>query len=195
MTALPGTAAAGIEPSPFKPEINQLEATQNRLLSASDRIVKVLSCPPDDNMPCPDLNGAVNRLTAIDKKLVLVEGIVRSVVEEVLATPPDDNTPFRVDLIPPLVGVQAAASKIVTDIEAVLATPPDDIHPDFIAALQGVQGSAQMIVTNTQTFIRQLSGDVDCQLVTDPDECDAYANCRWIPSPTNPELGYCDFNP
>ena len=65
MSLFCANAYAGIEPSPFTPEINQLGAVSNGLNSCLDRVNKVLSSPPDDVIPSPNVNGAVNRLEAI----------------------------------------------------------------------------------------------------------------------------------
>ncbi|MBT8350755.1 MAG: hypothetical protein KJO26_05925, partial [Deltaproteobacteria bacterium] len=82
-------AIAGTEPSPFKPEINKLNAVTNNLSSIHNRINKVLGSPPDDQSPSPNVNGAVGRLSAMDHQLVLLDGMVESIKNEVLGTPPD----------------------------------------------------------------------------------------------------------
>ena len=84
-----GAATAGIEPSPFKPEINKLDAVSHNLASIYDRIEKVLDCPPGDQKSCPNVKGAVGRLYAINNKLLRLDGRVTSVADEVLDTPHD----------------------------------------------------------------------------------------------------------
>ena len=70
-------AIAGVEPSPFRPEINQLGAVVNSLNSIHDQINRVLGKPPpDDSIPGPDINGVVNRLAAMDNKLYLLDDMV-----------------------------------------------------------------------------------------------------------------------
>ncbi len=48
-------ATAGFEPSPFKPEINKLYASENKLSAIENVVIKSLDNPPVDGAPSPDL--------------------------------------------------------------------------------------------------------------------------------------------
>jgi 16S rRNA A1518/A1519 N6-dimethyltransferase RsmA/KsgA/DIM1 with predicted DNA glycosylase/AP lyase activity len=80
---------AGIEPVPWKPEINKLNAVENNLRSIHERINRVLTIPPEPFTPSPNVNGAVGRLSAMENQLLLLNGLVFSVMDEVLQIPPD----------------------------------------------------------------------------------------------------------
>lgn len=200
LTVLSKTATAGIEPSPFKPEINQLGAAVNILESADNRISKVMATPPDDIMPGPSLEGAVNRLGAINNQLNSVEDMINSLVAEVMGTEP---SPFRVDVIPALQAVEATATQITTNIETVMGLEPcpfsvavviAGIEPSpFIDALVGVQCSAQSIVDTTREHIRVITAADACNAVINPELC--VPPCQWVVPdvPTNP--AYCSYNP
>ena len=125
---LSSLALSGTEPSPFQPEINQLGAVTNILHSADFRFAKTLAHPPDPCVPpdpCnnPDLNGALNRINAINNQVMSADDMVRSMIEEVMGFEP---TPFREDLIPALEIVRGAAQGIAT--KALEFTPPPDVN-------------------------------------------------------------------
>ena len=126
-------AHAGIEPSPFKPEINKLGAVTNNLTSIHDRIIKVLSCPPGKRSRCSKINGAVNRLSAVEKQLIRKGVRITSVFENILSTPSDDIHP---DTLLVLSEIRDAAQGISDSIDAYFATPPDNTTPvEFIDML------------------------------------------------------------
>ena len=82
-------ARAGFEPSPFQPEINQLGAVANILHSADFRVAKSIAHPPDPCVPpdpcnSPDLNGAVNRLEAMNNQVSSADDMVKAMIEEVM---------------------------------------------------------------------------------------------------------------
>lgn len=149
-------AWAGIGTSPFQPEINQLGAAQNSLESIANRTTKTIDNPPIEGQASPALNGALNRLEAINKQLNSVRGFISSTVEAVLGIEP---SPFREDVIPALEGVQGAAQGIADMIDEYLSLPIDPCIPvDFINALCGVLNSANMIVNETTEYIYELQG-------------------------------------
>ena len=188
-----GVATAGTEPSPFTPQINQLGAAENILVSAGSRIVKAMDHPPDPVVPSPNLEGALNRLGAINKQLVSVDDMVASIIEEVMGLEPSPFQPLA-DLVPALSGVRNAAQAIVDEIEARMGLEPIPFVPAFEEGLRTVQSAAQTISTHTQTYIDQINCDVNCLEIESPAECEAFVCCVWIPS-DNPELGYCDIDP
>ena len=87
-------ASAGIEPEPFQPEINQLGALENILVSANSRINMAIENPPDPFTPSPDVNGAVNRMEAINNQLVSVDDMVRSMLVQYSNEAPGSNIRF-----------------------------------------------------------------------------------------------------
>jgi len=181
-------ALAGIEPSPFQPEINQLGSAQNILISADNRIVKVMGIPPDPYEPSPDLNGALNRLKAINKQVNNVRGFISNTVEAVMGF---DPSPFREDVIPALEEVRAASQGIVDKINAYLSYPPDPYIPvEFINALGGVLDSANIIVNETIQYIQQLQGEctLPCTEHTTQAGCESIG-CVWYAFPG--ATGYC----
>lgn len=200
LMAIPATAIAGIEPSPFKPEINQLGAAVNILNSADNRILKVMATPPDDTEPGPGLEGAVNRLAAINNQLYSVEDMINSLVTEVMGTEP---SPFRVDVIPALQEVVAAGTRITTNIEQIMGVEPcpfltgaviEGTEPSpFIDALVGVQCAAQSIVDTTANHIRAITAGMDCSAIVNPELC--VFPCLGIPSNVPTHAGPCGYDP
>lgn len=190
-----GVATAGVEPSPFQPEINQLGAAENILISAKTRIVGAMEVPPDPCCPSPDLEGAVNRLGAINSQLMSVDAMVTSIIDEVMGVEPEPFSDLP-DLAPALIGVQGAAQVIVNEIEARLGFEPTPFVPDFRDALVEVQGSAQTISTNAETYINQLCpvGTNICLEISSLAECESNICCDWFGN-DNPEGGYCDLHP
>lgn len=130
-------ATAGVEPTPFLPEINQLGAVVNSLDMINNRIEMVLALPTDDQAPGPDGTGAVNRLGAIDNKLALLSNIVYTIGAVVLAAPADEQ---KLAVAEAMVFVADAAERIAGSIDN--AVLPDDLYLDFITALEMVRESA-----------------------------------------------------
>lgn len=189
-----GVANAGFEPSPFQPEINQLGAAENILVSANSRIVRSMDHPPDPCCPSPDLEGAVNRLGAINTQLMSVDAMVTSIVDEVMGVEPEPFSDLP-DLAPALTGVQGAAQTIVEEIEARLGFEPSP----FRDALVEVRGSAQTISTHAENYIEQITcpGGVEicyAQELQEQEECGKYACCTWFGN-DNLGAGWCAPNP
>ena len=148
-------ATAGTEPSPFKPEINKLNAFDNHLTAIQEIVNRVLACPPDDNMP-----GTVRRLSAMDRQLYLLDASVESLVEEVMGTPSDDQHDWN-DVVPALTSVKDTAQGIVRSIDdPYLGCPPDDQRS--ADALEQISLTADMLVENATQYIGDLSGEVNC---------------------------------
>jgi hypothetical protein len=172
------TATAGVEPSPFLPEINQLGAVVNSLDSIHNRIEMVLAIPPpDDQAPGPDVTGEVNRLEAIDNKLVLLNDMVYTIGEEVLAAPADEQ---KLAVAEAMVFVADAAEGIAGSID--YAVLPDDLHLDFKAALDMVLGSAMDLMATALFWNRQLSEIPvdDCADYENQTDCE-FNGCLWLP--------------
>ncbi|MBT8089975.1 MAG: hypothetical protein KJO01_07185 [Gammaproteobacteria bacterium] len=191
-----GVATAGVEPSPFQPEINQLGAAENILVSANSRIIKAMDHPPDPVVPSPNLNGALNRLDAINRQLVSVDDMVASMIEEVMGFEPSPFHPLS-EIVPAIAGVQGAALNIVEEIDARLGFEPTPFVPEFEAKLLSVQSSAQGIETNTQNYINQIDCDPNaCMGIDSRTECESIVCCVWISTDNNedPDFGYCDID-
>jgi hypothetical protein len=145
-------ATAGIEPSPFKPEINKLYASENMLSVIENVVTITIANPPVDGAPSPNLNGALNKLATTDIRVGSVSGFITSIYEEVMGTEP---SPFRIDLVPAFEAVKGAAQDIVDVIGRYV--PPGEVPSQFIEALGSVKGSAQIIVDNAQQYIGEIS--------------------------------------
>jgi len=187
-------ALAGVEPSPFQPEINQLGAVENVINSTYERIVKVMDMAPVLDEPSPNLNGAVNRLDAIDKQLMSADDIIFSVIAEVMGVEP---TPFREDLIPALEAVRDAAQAIDNEINVFLPPTGADgqILPKlFVTALTHVQVSAQDISTHAQDYIDAISSpDGDCASYDNEEVCEADLSCDWKFADNIDQQGRCVY--
>ena len=182
---LSGLALAGIDPQPFRSEINQLGAVANILNSALNRIEKVMGVDPEPFEPHPNLNGALNRLEAIDNQLVSANDMVISIAEEVMGV---DPVPFYEGVVTALEGVKDAAQSIVVSIN--LRLPVDDTTP-FGTAVRDVRTSAQKIVDTAQFYIDELSGEpphIDCSGIKNPDICNNTGGaCVWVDG----DPGFC----
>ena len=60
------TTDAGVEPTPFHVEINQLESIGNNFKNLTRQLDRILAHPPDADPPHGDLNGALGKLSAMD---------------------------------------------------------------------------------------------------------------------------------
>jgi hypothetical protein len=148
-------ATAGIEPSPFKPEINKLNALNNHLTAIQEIVNRVLACPPNGN-----IQGTVRRLLAMDRQLYLLDASVEPLVEEVMGTQPDDQHDWN-DVVPALTSVKDTAQGIVESIEVpFLDCLPDDQR--LVDALEQIRLTADMLVKNATQYIGNLSGEVTC---------------------------------
>jgi len=157
------TARAGVEPSPFQPEINQLGAIANILHSADFRVAKSIAVPPDPCVPpepcnSPDLNGAVNRLEAISNQVSSADDMVKAMIEEVMGFEP---MPFHVgDLIPALEVVRDAGVLISARIGDF--TPDPNLAPDYLDALEEVKSKASDVVETAELGIDEFGMQCPC---------------------------------
>jgi len=181
---------AGVEPSPFQPEINQLGAVANILSSADIRVFKTMAHPPDPCVPpdpcfppdpcyppdpCKDLNGVVNRLEAINNQIGSTQNMILSMINEVMGFEP---MPFQ-DLIPPLEVVRDVAEGIVDRIGGY--DPTDPVAPEFLEALWNVAGSAALLVETVDDGIVQLLDEPMCGGIEDAEICVVTTGCFWDP--------------
>lgn len=188
---LSGTAVkafARTEPSPFKPNINQLGAVENILNSAKNRVEKVLS--KQSGVPGPSLKGTVNRLEAITEQLTSLDDKIFSIIEEIMGVEP---TPFhpRSEVVPALETVRDAAQSIVDSINA---SPVAKMSDGSIWAVEDVRESAQDVADNTQSYINLFSDfNIDCDSITTRSECEEEPSCDWVFNGFDPaDPGHCE---
>jgi len=148
---------AGVEPSPFQPEINQLGAAENILLSIGHVVIKTIdtaSFDADNN----SLNGALNKLEATNTRLESVSGFITFIREEVMGVEP---SPFLGDLVPALEQVVIVSQQIVSSLEPYLGTGANmNLPQEVIVKLVEIQNSAVGIESYTQSFIKDLNGSL-----------------------------------
>jgi hypothetical protein len=135
-----GSVYAGVEPSPFRSKINQLNSVVNSLDSIDMRLERQLS---DNQMPSP--NGLVGLLNAMGNELLVLNRKVSKVLER-LGTAPDDQHVYDA-----LMGVKSVAAVIVERAREGFAVPSDDIRLND--ALAQVRMNAQDIVDNINAFL------------------------------------------
>jgi hypothetical protein len=166
-------ATAGIEPSPFKPEINKLNAFNNHLTAIQEIVNRVLACPPNGKIP-----GTVRRLSAMDRQLYLLDASVESLVEEVMSTQPDDQHDWN-DVVPALTSVKDTAHEIVRSIDDwYLDCLPDNQR--LVGALEQISLTADMLVENAIQYIGDLSGEVNCEDLLTKENCHLSSPpCMW----------------
>ena len=173
LTMFGNVALAGLDPSPFTPQINKLNAIEESLNSINTVVMKRLSIPPDPVEPSPNVIGTVNNLEAKNRQLILLNGFLDSVMEEVLGIPPD---PIR----PALEGVRDAAQGIADIISAFLDIPPDPYYPEFLSALEDVLYSAQVLADNASYYLDQMIDCGACGEITTQADCEGASGCYWI---------------
>ena len=129
----PRIAFAGTEPSPFQPQINQLQEVVNELNSVENRLQTTLESPADDN-------GLIDQLESMTDKLTLINGKVQEVQQQ-LAMPPDP-----VDVSDAFRSVRDNTQEIVYIANEFLEQPPDPCTPEFIGALETLNGEAVSLI-------------------------------------------------
>lgn len=170
---------AGIEPSPFQPQINQLYASENMLRAIEHVVLQTQENPPIEGQPSPSLTGALNKLDTTGERVTSVSGFITSIYEEVMGTEP---SPFRPDIVPALESVQWAAEDIAAAIRDYLRTPPSGVPEAFLGSLDSVAGSAEFIVNEVQLYIEELTGTppIDCAGIQDEATCNNTGGaCVW----------------
>ena len=163
LTSVATPALAGIEPQPWKPQINKLNAVANDLAQINGRLNDVLmrfgvvpsarhaqmtgvpTPVPAGVEPSP-FRGAVGKLNAMSHQLgVLYDRVNR--VTAVLGSPPYDGR-----LLDALRNVRDEAQAIVTEIR--LGIPPGGVSdPRVREALGNVNDGAQGIINLIDTFL------------------------------------------
>ena len=152
----PASLYAGVEPSPFQPEKNQLEAVVNVLNSCLDRVQKVLVPPNPIIIPGPALNGAVNKLEAIDRQVNSLNDFVADTIYSVMGVEP---SPFMGEISPALTNIGDVSEAIVTFIiehppDPCLPTDPGGVPPEPCSelniALMNLEDSATTLIDTVE---------------------------------------------
>lgn len=154
---LSGFSLAGFEQSPFRPEINQLEAAVNIINSDNNRVIQMVVSPPEYGLSSPNLNGALNRAEAVYRQLESVNGFISDIVYSVMGV---DQSPFRKDIVPELENARDAAQTLVNSIED---NPLEvgEVPDEFIHAVGNVRTVAQLIVDDIEYYIGWINTDLD----------------------------------
>jgi hypothetical protein len=147
------TAVAGVEPSPFQPQIFQLQIVALGLNVMNFRVGYIIDHPPDPCVPpdrCLELKRKVDVLGRMTKRLSAAEDFVGTVIEEVLENSSDDNIS---DILPALRSVRTASLKITESI--ILGTLPDQapLPAELVRALSEVRNNAQFLALGSQGYI------------------------------------------
>ncbi|MBM4446524.1 MAG: hypothetical protein FJ023_04120 [Chloroflexi bacterium] len=140
LTSVSAPVFAGVEPTPWQPQVNQLNAVTNNLAEINRHVDKAIIRAGVEPTPW---KAQVNQLEAMAQQLSVLNGRVSAVLK-VLGVPPDDQR-----VLDALQEVSDGAQAIVTDIR--LGTPPDDNR--VREALQEVSDGAQAIVDLVDTFL------------------------------------------
>jgi len=169
---------AGVEPSPFQPEINQLGAVGNSLQSCLDRVEKVLAVLSDPSLPGHDINGVVNRMDAINGQMTSLDDFISSTISSVMGAEP---SPFRTDLIPALQSVKAVSDVIAEDIDLAIAAHPPEPGSELDQALKGVMFAADDLTATVLQGIDEINGGPNVCAPNTMDEVACMgAGCNWI---------------
>lgn len=140
--------SAGVEPSPFKSEINKLGSIVNNLDSINTRVELVGVVPPNDQKP-GTLRGTVNRLEAMAGELERLDIRMGGVIGELPAYPQK-----MLEVIGAFGEVKASAQGIIGSINEYLRDPgPNDPPHEFVEALGEVRDGAQQIVSTVNEYL------------------------------------------
>ena len=133
----------------------------------------MLAAPPNPIVPNPNVNGAVNRVLAIDGQVNSLNDFVANTILSVMGVEP---SPFRVDLIPALEAVGDVSGDIVLVIDEFLKVPPNPVLPELEEALMSVRNSANALIMTVDNSIAGL-GDLICTPYDSEVGCDADTGC------------------
>jgi cell wall-associated NlpC family hydrolase len=166
---------AGIEPSPFTPDINQCNAAINMLEATDHKLNITLDKAPIDG---GNITGALNQLATTEKRLVSVGSFIDSIFADIAAVMGFEPSPFNdPDLIAAFEAVKSAAQQVVDSAAREL---PVGVPSQFIDALEQLSFTAEELVGDVTAYIGELSpGGVDCSGLTG-DAC--VPPCVWDPA-------------
>ena len=158
-------AFAGFDPTPFQPQINKLQEVSNELNSVENRLQNTLASPANDD-------GLIDQLESITGKLTLLNGKVQEVQQQLsmLPDPVDVSDAFR--------SVQDNTQDIVDIASEFLQVPPDDITPEFIDALEALNGEAASLIN--LVFERQVRISLFDSTIDVYEDETAYVSHGWV---------------
>lgn len=146
-------AIAGTQPSPFQPQMDQLELVAIGLNLMNYRVGYIIEHPPNPCVPpdpCLGLNWKVGVLGRMSNRIEAVEDFVGATIEEVLQYSPDESIS---DILPALRSVRTASLRITESI--ILGSVPDQVPlpAEFVRALSEVRTNAQLLALGSQEYI------------------------------------------
>ena len=134
------TTDAGVEPTPFHVEINQLESIGNSFKNLARQLDRILADPPDADPPHGDLNGALGKLAAMNHKVQVLDGQITEVMDASAGQHMETPTEPMIPLISAAEGVQDKAQMMYDAVGAFIeTTPPGQIPEDFGDALEALR--------------------------------------------------------
>jgi len=157
------TGFAGIEPSPFTPEINQCNAAVNMLEATDHKLNLTLDKASIEGV---NITGILNQLESTDKRIVSVGSFIDSIFADIAAVMGTEPSPFNdPDLIAAFEAVKLAALQVVATAASA------EVPSQFIEALEQLNFTAVALVDNVTAYIGELSpvsdcSEVDCSLWT-----------------------------
>jgi hypothetical protein len=142
------TVSAGVEPSPFQPEINQLHSVELNIATIDKRIGKLMDSPASPEGAAGQLEAMANKLGDLDTRLA-----------DVLNVLPSSITPYdgRDEVLSALEGIRSDADSIL-DFAIRMGIEPSPWQP-----------AALSVKNNAQTIINRIDGytcsfGTNCQL-------------------------------
>ena len=148
LSGIASPVSAGVEPSPFKDEINKLGSIVNNLDSINRRVEHKGVVPPNDQKP-GTLIGTVNSLGAMENDLERIDGRLGGLIDTLPHNPQD----LPEDVLAALGEVKAGAQCIVDSINDILRDPSGDPDGLFEEALIGVRSSALAIIGTVDDYL------------------------------------------
>jgi hypothetical protein len=179
---------AGVEPSPFQPQLNRLDYIQQRLNSIDGNIRAVLGIPPNDIRP---IN--VVRINLMSYRLGFLNwfmvSTMDSIIDAVLSLPPDDQMPVM-DALNAIENVmsndspEGGITEVVQSYMNEYFPSGEPIQPGlriFYNTLIQFSGNADMITGNTTDYIGQINdGSSYCGSYDNQVDCITADGCSWV---------------
>jgi hypothetical protein len=149
LSGLATPVSAGVEPSPFRDEVNKLGSIVNQLDSIGQRVEHAGVVPPNDQKP-GTLRGTLNRLDAMGGDLERMDSRLGGLIGEFPNNPQD----LPEDVIAALGEVKSEAQGIVDSINEYLRDPTNGDPPKVLTiALVGVLANAQQMVGRVNNYL------------------------------------------
>lgn len=134
------TSHAGLDPSPFREEINKFKSIQNNMKNLGGKLNRLLADPPDPLSPNGNLTSAVNELSAMAHKLDVLDRRMTDVMDVSARLHVESPSEPLQPLILAAEGVQIEAQMMDDAIGAYIETTPhDQIPPEFLGSLKAIE--------------------------------------------------------